>query len=215
MIRSLFLLALCLATLRAAPATPPSAESTLRASIQLTEWKDIFAQLSAPVTHYARFAESRYFPFRKKPTVLSGEIRLAPGRGLSLHYEQPLNYIVIVDDRGVMMRDEHGRERTAPIDPHAQAATAALFHVLQFDLPKLEKEFTLHGLRDGAVWTLGFEPRETNLTNLVGSIVVSGDAGAVTAIRLIKSEKQRIEISLRDQQARAPFSASDLARYFR
>jgi len=215
MTRFLFALALCAVVLRAAPSAPPSPENVLRSSIRLAEWKDIFAQLSAPVTHYARFEESRYFPFRKKPTVLSGEIRLVPGHGLSLHYEQPLNYVVIVDDHGVMMRDEHGRQRTAPIDPHAQAATAALFHVLQFNLPKLEREFTLHGLRDGEVWTLGFEPRETNLTNLVGSIVVSGDAGAVTAIRLIKSEKQRIEISLRDQQARVPFSASDLARYFR
>jgi hypothetical protein len=49
----------------------------------------------------------------------------------------------------------------------------------------------------------------------VGSIVVSGEGGTVTAIRLIKSEKQRIEISLRDQQAHVDFSPADLARYFR
>jgi hypothetical protein len=213
----LLILALVLGTAasRAAPPAPPSAEAALRASIQLADWKDLFDQLAAPATRYARFEESRYFPFRRKPTVLSGEIRIAPGRGLSLHYEHPLDYVVIVDDHGILMRDDHGRERTAPIDPHAQAATSALFHVLQFDLPHLEKEFTLHGLRDGDVWTLGFEPRESNLNHLFGSIVVSGDAATVTEIRLIKSEKQRIEISLRDQQSPAHFPPADLARYFR
>ncbi|HWA86282.1 MAG TPA: outer membrane lipoprotein carrier protein LolA [Opitutus sp.] len=213
-VRSLFAFALCAVALRAAPPAPPP-ESALQASIQLADWKDIFAQLSAPATRTAHFEERRFFPFRKAPTILTGEIRIVPGRGLSLHYQQPLDYIVIVDARGVLMRDDHGRERTSPIDPHAQAATSALFHVLQFNLPKLEREFTLHGLRDHQLWTLGFEPRDSALDNLVGSIVVSGTAGTVSEIRLVKSGHQRIEIDLHDQQSGIAFTPADLARYFR
>ncbi len=113
-------------------------------------WTALFAKLSASKTRQSQFEERRYFPFRSTPVVLKGEIRIAPERGLSLRYLEPDRRILIVDDKGALMRDDEGRERAAPSDSRAQAVTAALVNVLRFDLPALQKSFVMYGRHEGS-----------------------------------------------------------------
>lgn len=178
-------------------------------------WRDLIAQLAPNKNRQSSFEEFRYFPFRKTPTVLRGEIRIVPELGLSLRYLEPEPRLLIMDQKGVLMRDDRGQDRAPPSDSRAQAATSALVHVLRFDLEALKKDFDVHGRWDGQKWSLGFASRDPNFANLLGILVVSGEGGAVKKIEMIKSPTQRIEINVRDTQEDVRFTADTLRRFFR
>src|SRR5688572_9986412 len=114
-----------------------SPETRLTNPAEDPAWRELFARLSASKTRQSSFEERRYFPFRKTPVVLQGEIRIVPELGLSLRYVQPESRIMVVDRKGLLMRDDTG-DRPAPTDSRAQAATSALVNVLRFDFEALK-----------------------------------------------------------------------------
>lgn len=178
-------------------------------------WRALFDRLATPKTRQSRFEERRFFPFRREPTVLQGEIRMVPDLGLSLRYLQPEERVIIVDGKGVLMRDAEGRERAAPDDSRARAATSAMVHVLRFDLPALQKEFAVHGRREGDAWSLAFVSRDASFANLLGVLVVSGEKLELRKIEMIKSANQRIEISIKETTEGVLFTGDTLRRFFR
>lgn len=211
-------------TSRAQPATAPApspANETAPVHDAIVDplhnpaWQDLFTQLAPARSRLAQFEERRFFPFRKTPTVLTGEIRMQPGHGLSLHYLTPADRIVIVDSQGVLMRDPNGRERAAPNDSRAQAVSSALFSVLRFDVAALQNSFDLRGRRDGSQWVLVFVPHDRALTDLIGDITVYGHNAILDRIVMQKSEAQRIEIALHDTRENVTFAGDVLDRYFR
>lgn len=178
-------------------------------------WRSLFDRLSPQKSRFSPFEEQRFFPFRKTPVILQGEIRIAPDRGLSLNYLGDKPHLVIVDAKGVLLRDAEGRERVAPADPRADAATGALFAVLRFDLPALARAFVVHGVQSGDDWALAFDPLDAAVAKLIGSIVVHGHADRLDHIQMFKSEKQHIDIAIRDTRDDVAFSPAELRRYFR
>ena len=168
---------LSVALLRSAGAEPTVAEAgpPLKDPAHDPAWTDLFAHLAPDRTRFAPFVERRFFPFHKNPIVLTGEIRIVPGRGLSLHYLTPESTVMIVDREGLLLRDAQGRSRAGPSSGPAQAATNALIEVLQFDLPQLQKSFVLHGRRTADSWSLTFVPRDATLAHTLASLVVSGE----------------------------------------
>jgi hypothetical protein len=211
----LFLIAACTTSSASDNRPVLAAENVLSDPATNPTWRELFAELGQPKNRFSRFEERRYFPFRDKPIVLQGEIRIIPQRGLSLSYSGPKPYVVIVDQSGVLMRDENGRERSAPDDSRARAATSALSHILRFDLAALEKEFVIHGLRQGEEWTLGFVPRDATLAGLLGTVVVHGQKTDLDRIEMVKSDQQRIEILIKSTEADVIFPMDVLQRFFR
>ena len=178
-------------------------------------WRPLFEKLAPHRTRQSSFEERRYFPFRREPVVFRGEIRLVPDRGLSLRYLEPEPQVMIVDERGLLLRDAAGRERAAPSDSRAQAATSALVSVLRFDVAALQQEFAMYGQREGDTWMLAFVPRDAGLTALIGTILVSGEATTLARIEMIKSPTQRIEITLSATREGVLFTGDTLRRFFR
>jgi hypothetical protein len=179
------------------------------------KWRALFERLAPNKTRQSTFEERRYFPFRKAPVVLQGEIRIVPELGLSLRYLEPEPRILIMDRKGLLMRDETGQERAAPADSRAQAATSALVNVLRFDFEALKKEFDVYGRYDDATWRLGFAPRDPTFANLLGILTVSGEDGVLRRIEMIKSPTQRIEILVRDTKEDVLFTGDTIRRFFR
>lgn len=192
-----------------------SAETVIADPVHDPVWSELFRALAAPKTRVSRFEERRHFPFREKPIVLTGEIRIIPGRGLSLSYLTPKPQMVIVDEAGVLLRDGRGRQRSAPADSRAQAATAALFSILRFDLPDLARQFVIHGTRAGKKWTLGFVPKDPALAGLMGTVIVAGEARRINRIDLTKSDHQRIEIIILSTMEDVIFGDEVVKRFFR
>jgi len=179
------------------------------------QWHDLFAELSKPRARVSQFEERRHFPFREKPVVLTGEIRLLPGHGLSLHYMQPKSQTLIVDAQGVLMRDDRGRQRTAPADNRAQAATSALFQILQFDVSGLQNTFEIRGSHDATAWTLTFTPKQSSLAETIGSVRVHGEQLELNRIELNRADNQRIEIRLHHTLNDVIFPEDVVKRFFR
>jgi hypothetical protein len=178
-------------------------------------WSRLFATLATEKPRQSLFEEHRYFPFHKKPVVLTGEMRLVPSRGLSLNYLTPKPYTLIVDLKGLLIRDAKGRDQVVPDDPRMAAAMAATVNILHFDLPELNKSFELRGERTGEAWTLEFVPRNERLAAALGTLTVQGEGSRVGKIVIAHSAKQRIEILISATREDVAFRDAELSRYFR
>jgi hypothetical protein len=212
----LFSVALALPARAAAePALPTSEQPSILAGEDGPAWRDLFATLSGQGAVAAAFLERRWFAVRKQPVVLEGEMRMSPQHGLSLHYLDKRGRTMIVDEKGVLLRDDRGRSRTVPADSPAAGAGALLLPVMQFDLPELEKQFVISGTRDGGAWRLELVPRQNDLGQALRSVVIAGSGSDVDQLVIDRGEKQRIEIEIADTRTGVTFSAEEQKRFFR
>ena len=177
-------------------------------------WLDLAAAMNRHTAVCAPFEERRWFPFRKTPVVLRGEVRIDATRGLSLHYELPQERIVLADHRGMLVRED-GHESAPPADPRATAANDALLHVLRFEFAPLAATFELYGRRDDRAWTLTLVPKAEDLRRALGEIIVEGETDRPHRIVLRRSPVQRVEIIIGEPWPEVPFTDEDVRRFFR
>lgn len=197
-------------------ATPPEKPGpVLEAGEGGAAWTSLFKTLSAPKTIFSEFREERWFGFRKTPVVLDGEMRLAPGHGLSLHYVKPKERTMVIDSKGALLRDARGRERQMPSDPRAVSIEQALLPALRFDLPAIRTYFVIHAARDGDDWRLDLEPKDSKLHRTMGNLMIEGHGATVKQLEFRRSAKQRVVIEILSTREGEPFSADELKRYFR
>ena len=203
--------ALPLAAVEPLPASGPVIASGASAAA----WQPLFAALAAQGSIWSAFTEHRWFPFRKTPVLLKGEMRFSPSRGLSLEYREPEVRTIIADDRGLAMRDARGRTREVPPDPRATGPTTALLPIMRFDLPALEQRFEVHGARNGGTWRLDFVPRDPGLARTLGTIIVSGEGTSVRELEFLHSPKERVEIQITEARTGVHFTPEEVRRFFR
>lgn len=177
-------------------------------------WADLVTAFSHRADTTATFTEYRYFPFKKQPVELRGEVRVSATRGLSLHYTAPEERTVIMDEQGLLIREATG-EAAPPIDRRARGTHDALLHILRLDLFALEKEFEIYGHRDGAAWSLRLVARHEEMRQSIGVITVAGEDTAVRRIELRHSPRQYIEILNEPPHETTVFTADEVKRYFR
>jgi len=179
-------------------------------------WRDLLSAIEQrPATGVSDFEERRWFSFKKTPIVLKGEARVSTERGLSLDYPGAEPRTVIIDERGMLVR-EAGRDMAPPADARASAANLALLHVLRFNLRPLAESFEIYGERNGSAWTLALVPRADALRRTLGQITVAGESAAVRRIELRRSPTQRVEILIEPPRAQGvAFSADEVRRFFR
>ncbi len=217
--RYFFLLLFVLAPGIALTADEPSPLSVPGPVVELSsagpEWQALFESLAAQKTVCSHFTENRWFPFKKIPVVLKGEMRLETGRGMSLRYTEPENRTMIMDERGLLLRDDRGHSREVPPDPRAGNINAALLPVMRFDQKELARIFELHAVRAGNGWRLDFEPRDEALVKTIGRITVWGEDAKIKQLEFRRSNSQRVEIIIDDSKADVVFSAEEQKRFFR
>jgi len=178
-------------------------------------WEGLLKALQSKGNIAAAFTENRYFPFKKIPVVLTGEIRLSPEHGLSLHYLTPDDRLMIVDNHGVLFRLPSGRSREGPSDPRALVATDALVHVMRFDLAELSKQFATYAAGDASRWYFAFDPKDETLSHTLSRLIVTGEGGLVRRIQLRKSAIQSVEILIGETRENVTFTPEELKRFFR
>ncbi len=212
-----FTLTLAALTLRAElPATIIAPDHQLVPGQNDAVWQPLLTALKAKSPIFATFEERRYFAFKKNPVLLTGEIRLDPQRGLSLHYQVPEERILVVDDRGGFMRDGKGKRlHDLPDDPRAQAATRALLSVMRFELATLAQNFSIYAARDGADWRFAFVPLPGPLADVLQPITVTGQDELVNTLEMKKTDTERVFIRIGKTQTNATFNSTELTRFFR
>lgn len=204
---------LCALPLPAAEADP-LVNAAHRIDPTAAAWTDLAAAFARQPDITADFTEHRFFPFRNSSVALQGEVRVSSAHGLSLHYTQPEERLVILDTQGMLIRT--GRDETAPpVDRDATASTQALLRVLRFDLAALQSDFELYGRRDAATWVLTLVPRRPALQRSVGRITVNGEAATIRNITIRRSAKQAIEIMIAPPRPTGAFTADELKKFFR
>jgi len=177
-------------------------------------WQDLVERFGRRGETVADFEEKRFFPFRREPVALMGEVRVSAARGLSLHYTAPQVRTVIIDAGGMVIRDEAGRD-SAPPDPRANVANEALLHILRFDFERLAEGFEIYGRRDGERWSLALVPKNHGVRRAIGDLLVDGEGDRVRRIELRRSARQHIDIEIQPPRPAAAFTAEEVKRYFR
>lgn len=211
-------LAAALALVLACAFAPPAlaAPAPLDPAALPPDWSARIAALSAPRALSAPFVETREIPLKKRPVVVEGVVRVVRGRGLSLDYAQPGSPLVILDERGLLLRHPDGRERTPPAEA---AESLRLLHALfALDLATLGRAYEISGdappAPDSGAWSLVFTRRPDAKAHY-RELSLSGDAARLTRIRLVRSERQTVAIELGAPRIDPDFSPEDLARWFR
>ena len=189
-------------------------ESGPRVALGAPEWRQLKELYARGPDGVATFEERRYFPFRKEPIVLRGEVRASRRHGLSLNYLSPDPRIMILDERGVLVR-EAGRDKPPPSDPRAAAVNQVMFNLLRLDFAALEKAFEIFGARGDGEWSLTLVPREESFRRSLGDVYVGGDDVSVRRIELKRSAKQRVVIEMTAPRTMASFPAEEVKKYFR
>ncbi len=177
-------------------------------------WADLVAAFAHKPDVSAEFVEQRFFPFKKEPVSLKGEVRVSTEHGLSLHYTEPEERVVVIDRQGLLLR-QPGGEKKAPDDPRGRVVNDALLHILQFDFAALSGSFDLYGQRENAGWTLVLVPRAAELARILGRITVAGVGDSVRHIEIRRSSRQQIEIQIEPPRPAVAFTAEELKKYFR
>jgi len=217
--RCVFLLLFVLAPSFVLAVDEPSLLSEPGPEVELSsagaDWQALFESLAAQSTVFSHFTENRWFPFKKIPVVLKGEMRLESGRGMSLRYTEPENRTMIMDERGLLLRDDRGHSREVPPDPRSGNINAALLPVMRFDQKALAKIFVMHAVRVGNTWRMDFEPRDAALVKTIGLITVWGEEAKIKQLEFRRSSSQRVEIVIDESQSGVVFTADEQKRFFR
>jgi len=201
---------LLLATARATPPAAPGSVIT-----DAGDWHWLFSAIAAKGNTYSTFTENRTFSARKDLVVLTGEMRLIPATGLSLHYITPENTLTIIDTRGLYSRDAKGRVHETKAGTRNAGLVAALLPVMRFDEENLFKNFIIHAARDGGDWRFDFVPRDAKLAAALGSITVTGAGTEIQRLAFNASSKVRVEVIVGETKTGVTFSDDDLKKYFR
>lgn len=176
-------------------------------------WQTRLDALVAPGALAAPFVETRETPIRKRPVVLDGVVRLARGHGLSLDYTRSRAPLVIVDDRGLLLRHADGRAQTPP--PEAAASVALLHALFAFDLPALARDYEISGEENGdGAWALFFERRPDSQA-YYRTLSLHGEAVRLARIRLVRAERHVTTIEIGAPAPDVVFKPEDIARWFR
>jgi glycosyltransferase involved in cell wall biosynthesis len=177
------------------------------------EWRELSEAFGASPGATAHFTERRFFPFKRDPVVLQGEVRVSGARGLSLDYMAG-QQTVILDSQGMLVRTPAG-DSVPPADPRADGANRALLNVLRMDFAALEGDFETHGRRTGAEWAIALLPRADSLRHAVSRIVASGVGATIRRIEIDRGGRPAVEIAIDPPLAQSGFTQDELKRWFR
>ena len=207
------LVLLCCTLLGAAEPAQPG-EEIVSVSGALS-WGPLLAKLAGKGALYSTFTEQRWFPFKKVPVSLQGELRYEQSLGLSLRYTQPEDRMMILDSQGLVMRDAKGRQRTSPANDKVPDLVRSLLTIMQFDAESLLNLFVLRGAKSGDEWRIDMEPKSKEQAKMLGWITVFGAGDEVRHLVFKRSANQRVEIFIKQTWPVADFSAADRKRFFR
>ena len=212
-LRSLLLVFCLLPSLRAAElAQPGEAIDTVAGLVQ---WGPLLLKLANQGAVYSTFSEERWFPIRKKPTVLEGELRFSQELGLSLRYLKPEEKMMILDDKGLLLRDAKGRQKASSQDTAGSELGRSLMSIFAFDPEQLRERFFVCGNRDGEDWRIDLQPRDPKQAALLGTVTVFGRGEEIRRLMIKKSGNQRVEITIRATRQVSGFTQDERRRYFR
>ncbi len=197
----------------ASGATPNPTE--LRAGGGDPRFHDLFQVLAGQGSVRSSFTENRWFPFRRVPVVLHGEMRFSRDWGLSLHYARPEERTLVADRQGLVLRDGAGRSRTIRPDESTPDIGGTLVPILRFDEADLYQRFRVFGAWAGESWRLEFLPRSAAVARWVGKISVEGRGRTVLRIEFRRSANQRIEIEIDSTATGVVFGPAERQRFFR
>lgn len=173
------------------------------------------AESQAAAHQLLKFEEHRIFPFKKKPVVLNGEIRIWKDRGSSLAYPEK-RIVIISSAQGSIYRKRNAAGKTVDrkIPPNRSKLGTLLKSLFTFDFAPLEQSFVFEysEIDNGAMLTLSPNP---DTSAAIQSATITVDSESIHSILIDFGKGKSIKI-LPQSMTRLEngFSKEDVERYF-
>lgn len=173
---------------------PASADALLRTVLARPA-----ARLANAQVLRGQFRHNRHVPELPRPLASNGEFVFARDLGVWWHTRQPFNSVIVLTEAGMSQSDEGApATRVSADEQPAVRLIASIFSSLfSLDVKRLEKEFELHGVNEGARWTIGLKPRAGTVSGAIGQIIVAG-SDDVEQVVLGDAQGDRTVIDLSD-----------------
>lgn len=163
------------------------------------QWQTIFNALAAPPRIEAEFAERRFFPFRRYPRRLEGQMIFDATKGLALRYTVPSNYTVFVQPETIHI--QHGETAEPDAVPQGAASAAALKiipRLMAFAPQQLAEDFVARGtIETDGTWMLSLKPEVIGSIPGMQEIRMEGSGGVLHRLVLVRAANERSEIEIR------------------
>jgi hypothetical protein len=147
------------------------------------------ARLAAVPERRATFRETRRFAALSEPLVSQGHLLYRRPDYMEKVTDWPQPERLVIDGDRLIITAGNEPPHVVPLgaQPEMRTLVEGMRGPLAGDLPALQRNFEVAAAGDLTSWTLTLTPRDPRATRLVRSIVVSGVADAIRAIRLTQA----------------------------
>ena len=161
----------------------------------------LMAHIASAATSTVRYREEKTLSFLDSPLVSHGTLRFEEPDKLIREIDGSTSTRYLVTTSSFIIEEGDRVPKEVPLDdyPALRALMQTVRAVLVGDLAVLEGLYRIEFAQDETGWTLGLDPRDTDISRFVSKIKVSGRDGHVRAIETLETGGDRVLMTfLRD-----------------
>ena len=168
------------------------------ASSSDVELAALMQKLSEVRTAGGNFTEEKYFSILDEPMILKGAVRYLAPDYVRKEYHDPDSESYEVRGNNLTIEYPDGRRRDLSIDEHPvlRAFVESYRGTLAGDLERLRRYFELELSGPMEAWQLRLTPRDLELTEYLGAVVMHGRQGTVTSVETLEANGDRSVMTL-------------------
>ena len=145
-----------------------------------------------------KFTERKYFSILDEPMILKGTVRYRAPDYVRKEYHDPDSESYEVRGNNLTIEYPDGRRRDLSIDEHPvlRAFVESYRGTLAGDLERLRRYFELELSGPMEAWQLRLTPRNLELAEYLGAVVMRGRKGTVTSVETLEAHGDRSVMTL-------------------
>jgi hypothetical protein len=153
----------------------------------------LMQKLSAVRAADGKFTERKYFSILNEPMILKGTVHYRAPDYVRKEYHDPDSESYEVRGDNLTIEFPDGRRRDLSIDEHPvlRAFVESYRGTLAGDLERLRRYFELELSGPMEAWQLRLTPRDLELAEYLGAVVMRGREGTVTSVETLEANGDR------------------------
>lgn len=145
-------------------------------------------EANLPASMKVPFREVRHYQLKKTDTLFTGVMRILPGRGISIEYQEPSERIFVLSPTGLIIRTEGKLDKQAPEE--AISMVKVFLDLLTLNEEALSGNFLLSEKIEETHWMLTLFPKNNELKRFFQVIDLEGVDSVLQSI-YIKNGRSR------------------------
>jgi hypothetical protein len=199
LIRTLVLVFAVVGSVFASPPIPQDIFDT--AEVSASDQRKVLQRLSPSLVFRASFRQEKNVKGLLRPVVSTGKFLFSKDHGIVWNIESPFPSQMVITARGVRKEVQGQPTQFYQVEQDAAAKGVSKLFLGLFGAHegKPEEVFNIHFQEDAQFWTIGLDPRDSQLKMFLQGIVVQGVTGIEKIWILETGDNTAIEFTNVDQ----------------